>query len=125
MTSFNAGGSAGHAHRASTGGVPSGLGIPNWRDHRVEHHTPRMSAPIVMTAAGDVELEERGSGTPVLVVHGSPGGIDAARAMGRFLPEDRFRVIALSRPGYLCSRGRAAGRPRTASRCAIPSGSHR
>jgi pimeloyl-ACP methyl ester carboxylesterase len=60
-----------------------------------------MSAPIVKTAAGDVELEERGNGTPVVIVHGSPGGIDAGRAMGRFLPEDRFRVITLSRPGYL------------------------
>jgi pimeloyl-ACP methyl ester carboxylesterase len=60
-----------------------------------------MSARIVKTAAGDVELEERGSGTPVLVVHGSPGGIDAGRAMGGFLPEDRFRIIALSRQGYL------------------------
>ncbi|HEX7355428.1 MAG TPA: alpha/beta hydrolase [Mycobacteriales bacterium] len=53
------------------------------------------------TAVGNVEIEDRGSGTPVLVVHGSPGGVDAGRAMGRFLPVDRFRTIALSRPGYL------------------------
>ncbi|MGQ4512338.1 alpha/beta fold hydrolase [Streptomyces sp. DW26H14] len=60
-----------------------------------------MTARIERTAAGDIEVEERGSGTPVLVMHGSPGGIDAARVMGEFLPEDRFRSIALSRPGYL------------------------
>jgi pimeloyl-ACP methyl ester carboxylesterase len=57
--------------------------------------------PAITTAAGVVEVESPGSGTPVLMLHGSPGGIDAARAMGRFLPEDRFRAIALSRPGYL------------------------
>jgi pimeloyl-ACP methyl ester carboxylesterase len=59
------------------------------------------SATIISTAAGPVEVEEHGSGTPVLVLHGSPGGIDAARAMSRFLPENTFRTICLSRPGYL------------------------
>ncbi|MBO0811501.1 MAG: alpha/beta hydrolase [Microlunatus sp.] len=59
------------------------------------------SGNIIATAMGMVEVEEHGSGVPVLLLHGSPGGIDAARAMGRFLPRDRFRAIALSRPGYL------------------------
>lgn len=59
------------------------------------------SAKIISTAMGVVEVEEHGSGVPVLVIHGSPGGIDAARAMGSFLPPDRFHTIALSRPGYL------------------------
>ena len=58
-------------------------------------------AETISTAAGAVEAEVRGSGTPVLVLHGSPGGIDAARVMRRFLPEDKFRTIVLSRPGYL------------------------
>lgn len=57
--------------------------------------------PVVETAAGLVELEERGSGVPVLVLHGSPGGIDAAGVMARVLAEDRFRSILVSRPGYL------------------------
>lgn len=56
---------------------------------------------IVTTAAGPAEVEVRGSGTPVIVVHGSPGGVDAARAMSRFLPGDGFRSICVSRPGYL------------------------
>jgi hypothetical protein len=42
-------------------------------------------AEIITTAAGAVEVETHGSGTPVIVVHGSPGGVDAARAMSRFL----------------------------------------
>jgi pimeloyl-ACP methyl ester carboxylesterase len=58
-------------------------------------------AKLTTTPLGAVELEAHGSGTPVIIIHGGPGGIDAARMMGRFLPPDRFRTIALSRPGYL------------------------
>lgn len=56
---------------------------------------------VIDTPFGRVEIETKGSGVPVLLVHGSPGGVDAARMMGRFLPIDRYRTIALSRPGYL------------------------
>jgi pimeloyl-ACP methyl ester carboxylesterase len=59
------------------------------------------TAEIGTTPLGAVEVDVHGSGTPVLVVHGSPGGVDGAQMMGRFLPPDRFRTIALSRPGYL------------------------
>lgn len=55
------------------------------------------------TVAGVTESAVRGTGDPVLVVHGTPGGIDVAEAMGRFLPSDRFRVVTMSRPGYLGS----------------------
>ncbi|MCJ1713628.1 alpha/beta fold hydrolase [Curtobacterium sp. VKM Ac-2922] len=51
--------------------------------------------------AARVETAVRGAGVPVLVLHGSPGGIDAAMVMSRFLPEDRFRTVLVSRPGYL------------------------
>ncbi len=36
----------------------------------------------------------------MLVVHGAPGGSDGALAMGRFLVERGFSVVAPSRPGY-------------------------
>lgn len=55
----------------------------------------------VHTAAGLVEAEVSGSGIPILILHGSPGGIDAARSMSRFLDKNRFKIICLSRPGYL------------------------
>jgi pimeloyl-ACP methyl ester carboxylesterase len=58
-------------------------------------------AEIITTALGPVEVETHGSGTPVIIVHGSPGGVDGAQMMSRFLPSARFRTIALSRPGYL------------------------
>lgn len=57
----------------------------------------------VDTALGPIEAETRGTGVPVLVLHGTPGGIDAARAMSRFLPEDTFETICISRPGYLAT----------------------
>ena len=56
---------------------------------------------MIATALGSVEAEIIGSGQPVIAVHGSPGGIDGARMMVRFLPPDRFRTIVFSRPGYL------------------------
>lgn len=55
------------------------------------------------TAAARTESAVRGTGAPVLVVHGTPGGIDVAELMGRFLPSDAFRVVTVSRPGYLGS----------------------
>jgi pimeloyl-ACP methyl ester carboxylesterase len=42
-----------------------------------------------------------GTGAPVVVVHGTPGGIDAAALMAGFLPHDGIAAILLSRPGYL------------------------
>lgn len=56
---------------------------------------------ITDTARGPIEYAIRGTGVPVLVLHGSPGGIDAAEAMSRFLPVEEFQAILLSRPGYL------------------------
>lgn len=55
----------------------------------------------IHTTGGPVEAEVSGSGIPVLVLHGSPGGIDDSRSMSHFLDKDRFRVICVSRPGYL------------------------
>lgn len=55
----------------------------------------------VQTPLGMVEVEIVGSGIPVLVLHGSPGGIGGARAMTRFLDRDKFCCIHLSRPGSL------------------------
>ncbi|MFA9270035.1 MAG: alpha/beta fold hydrolase [Baekduiaceae bacterium] len=55
----------------------------------------------VATARGPVEVGTLGTGPPVLVVHGMPGGADQALAMGGFLADAGFAVIAPSRPGYL------------------------
>jgi pimeloyl-ACP methyl ester carboxylesterase len=56
---------------------------------------------LAQTSLGPVEYAVVGEGTPVVVVHGSPGGIDAAALMSDFLPQDGVRAVLLSRPGYL------------------------
>jgi pimeloyl-ACP methyl ester carboxylesterase len=60
-----------------------------------------IAARVVDTARGPIEAAVVGSGAPVLVVHGSPGGVDAAEVMSRFLPRDTTQAILVSRPGYL------------------------
>ena len=61
--------------------------------------TPEFEARVVNTATGPIEYATIGDGPPVLVVHGSPGGIDQAALMARFLPG--VTAIVVSRPGYL------------------------
>jgi pimeloyl-ACP methyl ester carboxylesterase len=56
---------------------------------------------ILSTRLGPVEYNRVGTGYPVIVLHGSPGGIDAAELMARFLPREQISAILLSRPGYL------------------------
>ena len=57
---------------------------------------------VVSTASGDVEYAERGSGEPLLVVHGIFHGCDGGLLSTGGLPQDR-RIIAPSRFGYLGS----------------------
>jgi len=52
------------------------------------------------TDTDGVAATVRGAGSPVLVLHGTPGGLRTAEVMGRFLPADRFRVVSVARPGY-------------------------
>jgi pimeloyl-ACP methyl ester carboxylesterase len=59
------------------------------------------SPELLDTAHGPIEVARRGAGPPVLLVHGSPGGSDSSLAMGRFLVDAGFELIAPSRPGYL------------------------
>ena len=63
--------------------------------------TPTPSGQIMETSLGPVEYARVGSGDPVLVLHGSPGGLDAAALMARFLPRNEISAILMSRPGYL------------------------
>jgi pimeloyl-ACP methyl ester carboxylesterase len=58
-------------------------------------------ANIIDTARGPVEYAERGSGPLLLCVHGGPGGYDQGLLLGEFFRVNGFKVIALSRPGYL------------------------
>jgi pimeloyl-ACP methyl ester carboxylesterase len=53
------------------------------------------------TTCGPVEVARAGAGSPVLLIHGTPGGSDSSVAMGRFLVDAGFELVAPSRPGYL------------------------
>jgi pimeloyl-ACP methyl ester carboxylesterase len=60
-----------------------------------------VSSSVTTTALGPIEYAVVGVGAPVLVLHGSPGGIDAAALMARFLPKEEFAAVLVSRPGYM------------------------
>jgi pimeloyl-ACP methyl ester carboxylesterase len=55
---------------------------------------------VVETSCGPIEHAAAGDGRPVVVVHGAGGGFDQGMEIGRPFA-DRFRVIAMSRFGYL------------------------
>lgn len=56
---------------------------------------------IANTAAGPIEYAERGSGIPLLSIHGAGGGYDQGLANVADLVGGSFRVVAPSRFGYL------------------------
>jgi 2-hydroxy-6-oxonona-2,4-dienedioate hydrolase len=56
---------------------------------------------VLATPCGEIEVAERGSGPPVLVVHGSGGGFDQGLALAEAFAPPGLRVIAPSRFGYL------------------------
>src|SRR5687767_4134153 len=58
-------------------------------------------AKMVDTRCGPIEYAEAGKGPAVLVVHGSGGGYDQGMDFGKSLAGNGFRVIAMSRFGYL------------------------
>jgi pimeloyl-ACP methyl ester carboxylesterase len=56
---------------------------------------------VARTPCGPIEYALAGDGPPVLVVHGAGGGYDQGLAIGEALVERGFRIIAMSRFGYL------------------------
>lgn len=56
---------------------------------------------IVQTGCGPIEYAVAGDGPPVLIVHGAGGGFDQGMELGEPLVHKGFRVIAMSRFGYL------------------------
>lgn len=56
---------------------------------------------ILQTACGPIEYAEAGAGSPVLVVHGAGGGFDQGMDIAAPLVKHGFRVLAMSRFGYL------------------------
>ncbi len=70
-------------------------------DIRRAHERISVGSQVIETACGPIEYAAAGSGQPVLVAHGSGGGYDAGLDLARGLIQGGFRVIAMSRFGYL------------------------
>ena len=59
---------------------------------------------ILKTDHGDIEYTAKGEGPPVLVLHGAGGGYDQGLLLpGRTIFGDSFKLISVSRFGYLRS----------------------
>jgi pimeloyl-ACP methyl ester carboxylesterase len=59
------------------------------------------SSKIATTQLGPVEYFEQGVGPAVVILHGSPGGYDQFLTLGGVIAKQGYRVISISRPGYL------------------------
>jgi len=58
-------------------------------------------AAVADTGCGRIEYASVGGGAPVLIVHGAGGGFDQGLDFGARLVRAGFRVVAMSRFGYL------------------------
>jgi pimeloyl-ACP methyl ester carboxylesterase len=56
---------------------------------------------LAQTPCGPIEYASAGEGDPVLIVHGAGGGIDQGMDAAKGLADAGFRVVAVSRFGYL------------------------
>lgn len=77
----------------------AGGALWRWKKRRLAELTA--GSELVETDRGTVEVARRGSGPPVLVLHGDPGGYDQSLLFGEALFGDNVELIAPSRPGYL------------------------
>lgn len=83
--------------------LTSGAILRYVRDMRLAYGRIRGRSQLVASPSGTIEYSEGGSGTPVLVVHGSGGGFDQGELLAEAVLSGEFRWIAPSRFGYLRS----------------------
>jgi pimeloyl-ACP methyl ester carboxylesterase len=85
--------------------ILAGLIALTYREYRRDLLTERARAlaggTLLATRCGTVEYAQEGTGTPVLVLHGTGGGWDQGLFAARGLVPHGFRIIAPSRFGYL------------------------
>lgn len=80
----------------------SGLAFASYqRDIRQARKRISTGSQIAQTRCGPIEYAVAGDGPPVLVVHGAGGGYDQGLEFGEPLINSGFRIIAMSRFGYL------------------------
>jgi len=71
--------------------------------HDIERARERIAtgSQIAETPCGPIEYAVAGDGPPLLIVHGAGGGFDQGLDFGRSLVASGFRIISMSRFGYL------------------------
>jgi len=86
------------------GAVVAGLSATTYyyqRDIQQARDRVASGSQVAQTPCGPIEYAVAGDGAPLLVVHGAGGGFDQGMDFGASLVERGFRVIAMSRFGYL------------------------
>jgi len=84
--------------------VVAGLGMSTYfyqRDIQSTRNRVASGSQIAQTPCGPIEYAVAGDGPPVLVIHGAGGGFDQGMDIGGDLVGRGFRVVAISRFGYL------------------------
>ena len=71
------------------------------RDVNAARARSAAGSQIVETPCGRIEYAVLGEGMPVLVVHGAGGGFDQGLLLGAPIAERGFRIVVMSRFGYL------------------------
>lgn len=71
------------------------------RDLALATERATSGSELLPTRCGPIEVQQAGSGLPLLMIHGSGGGHDQGMAWAHPLVEHGVRVIAMSRFGYL------------------------
>ena len=77
--------------------------LTGWRfnsDMERAHAHAAQGGVLLPTRCGPIEVQQAGTGVPLLVVHGSGGGHDQGMAFAGALAQHGIRVIAMSRFGY-------------------------
>ncbi|HWR87420.1 MAG TPA: hypothetical protein VN277_03260, partial [Acidiferrobacterales bacterium] len=87
------------------GVLAAGLGgfLYSSYQHDIERARERIAtgSRIAETPCGPIEYAVAGDGPPLLIVHGAGGGFDQGLDFGKSLVASGFRVVAMSRFGYL------------------------
>lgn len=81
--------------------VVAAIGVAYRTDLAAERERIAHASLIAQTPCGPIEYAVQGRGPPVLVVHGAGGGFDQGLLIGQDLVRNGYRVIAVSRFGYL------------------------
>jgi pimeloyl-ACP methyl ester carboxylesterase len=95
----------GRAGSILVGLLVAGLFWLAYTSYRRDIHQARervsTGSQMVQTPCGPIEYALAGDGPPVLVVHGAGGGYDQGLEFGEPLVNSGFRIVAMSRFGYL------------------------